>query len=68
MDENVCEDESMVVEQSGHLYQHPAIDSSMDNALYANNGMLTPSAGSGSQSTAVPGAQSFISPNITKFK
>jgi len=70
MEENVCEDESIVVEQNGHgqhLY-HPAIDSSMDFALHSNHGMLTPSAGSGSQSTAVPGTQSFISANITKFK
>ena len=42
MDENVCEDESLVVEQSGHSqvqYEHAAIDSSMDNALFSNNGM-----------------------------
>ena len=74
MDENVCDDESLVVDPVGHNqghYGHVVIDNSMENTIYANSSMgqmmQTPSAGAGQQ-TSVLGTQSFISPNITKFK
>ena len=68
MDENVCDDESLVADPNNHAhYQHATMDTSIGDTIYSNNlaGMMqTPSGG---QSMAA-GSTSFISPTIAKFK
>lgn len=75
LDENVCDDESLVVDPLGNnqaQYQHAAIDTSMENTMYSNNTigpmMSTQPASAGANTAAAVGSASFISPNITKFK
>ena len=79
MEENVCDDESLVVDPMGHAQaryhqiQSAMGDDSMEGTIYSNAAlgpmMQTPSTGAGSQPTsAAVSTASFISPNIAKFK